>query len=84
MVLILVMTAIRVGGAAPTSVELVDAKQAEALLRVADAHDARVIVVGSWARRRTSYGTCRRVPCCASRPRTEPRATDTATTDTNR
>jgi len=32
----------------PTSVELVDAKPAEALIRVADAYDARVIVVGSW------------------------------------
>lgn len=32
----------------PTSVELVDAKPADALLRIADAYDARVIVVGSW------------------------------------
>lgn len=32
----------------PTSVELVDAKPFEALLRVADSYDARVIVVGSW------------------------------------
>lgn len=32
----------------PTSVELVDAKPADALLRVADAYDARVIVVGTY------------------------------------
>lgn len=32
----------------PTSVELVDARPHEALLRVADSCDARVIVVGSW------------------------------------
>ena len=32
----------------PTTVELVDAKPHDALLRVADQHDARVIVVGTW------------------------------------
>lgn len=32
----------------PTSVEVVDAKPAEAILAVADKHDARVIVVGTW------------------------------------
>jgi len=32
----------------PTSVELVDARPAEALIKVADQYDARVIVVGTW------------------------------------
>ncbi|GAA3531137.1 hypothetical protein GCM10022234_30350 [Aeromicrobium panaciterrae] len=32
----------------PTSVEIVDAKPAQAILQVADQHDARVIVVGNW------------------------------------
>jgi nucleotide-binding universal stress UspA family protein len=32
----------------PTTLELVDAKPAEALLRIADTYDARVIVVGTW------------------------------------
>ncbi|MEJ7634349.1 universal stress protein [Aeromicrobium sp.] len=32
----------------PTTVELVDAKPSQALLDVADKHDARVIVVGTW------------------------------------
>lgn len=32
----------------PTSVELVDARPAEALITIADAYDARVIVVGTW------------------------------------
>lgn len=32
----------------PTTVELIDAKPAQALLEAADKHDARVIVVGSW------------------------------------
>jgi nucleotide-binding universal stress UspA family protein len=31
-----------------TTLELVDAKPAEALLQIADAYDARVIVVGTW------------------------------------
>ncbi|MET0468860.1 MAG: universal stress protein [Aeromicrobium sp.] len=31
-----------------TTLELVDAKPAEALLRIADTYDARVIVVGTW------------------------------------
>ncbi len=32
----------------PTTVEIVDAKPAQAILQVADKHDARVIVVGNW------------------------------------
>lgn len=32
----------------PSTVEVVDAKPAEALLEVAERHDARVIVVGTW------------------------------------
>lgn len=32
----------------PTSVEIIDAKPAQAIIQVADKHDARVIVVGNW------------------------------------
>ena len=32
----------------PTTVEIIDAKPAQALLDAADKHDARVIVVGNW------------------------------------
>ena len=32
----------------PTSVEIIDAKPAQAIIEAADKHDARVIVVGSW------------------------------------
>jgi nucleotide-binding universal stress UspA family protein len=32
----------------PTTLEVVDAKPAEALLAIADRYDARVIVVGTW------------------------------------
>lgn len=32
----------------PTTVELVDARPAEALIAIADTYDARVIVVGTW------------------------------------
>lgn len=32
----------------PTTVEIIDAKPAQAIIQAADKHDARVIVVGSW------------------------------------
>ncbi len=32
----------------PTSVEIIDAKPAQAIIQAADKHDARVIVVGNW------------------------------------
>ncbi len=32
----------------PTTLEIIDAKPAQALIQAADKHDARVIVVGSW------------------------------------
>ncbi len=56
----------------PTTVEIIDAKPAQALIQAADKHDARVIVVGSWGESPLQAAPCsgrHRTSCCTCRPR---------------